>query len=246
MRCCIRVVYLTALLAQGLLAGVAAQGPGRDPDALYAEREQPTRARQAAGIWQARLATNPKDFESAWKLSRALYWLGGSGEQAARRRDLEAGVQAGEAAAELAPKRPEGHFWMAANMGALAQSFGMRQGLRYRGRIKAALERVLQIDPAFQQGSADRALGRWYAKVPGLFGGSQARAETHLKRSLTYHPMSTASLFFLAELYIDMDRHREARDLLQQVIDAPLDPTWAPEDHRFKADARRVLAELDR
>ena len=32
---------------------------------------------------------------------------------------------------------------------------------------------VLKLDPAFQHGSADRALGRWYFKVPGLFGGSQ-------------------------------------------------------------------------
>ena len=62
---------------------------------------------------------------------------------------------------------------MAANMGALAESFGMRQGLKYRGAIKDALLTVLKLDPAFQHGSADRALGRWYYKVPGLFGGSQ-------------------------------------------------------------------------
>ena len=59
-------------------------------------------------------------------------------------------------------------------MGALAESFGLRQGLKYRGDIKDALLTVLKLDPAFQQGSADRALGRWYFKVPGLFGGSEA------------------------------------------------------------------------
>ena len=36
------------------------------------------------------------------------------------------------------PNRPEGHFWLAANMGALAESFGMRQGTqvprRHQGR----------------------------------------------------------------------------------------------------------------
>ena len=49
----------------------------------------------------------------------------------------------------------------------------MRQGIKYRGAIKDALLTVLKLDPAFQQGSADRALGRWYYKVPGLFGGSK-------------------------------------------------------------------------
>ena len=47
---------------------------------------------------------------------------------------------------------------MAANMGALAESFGLRQGIKYRGAIKDALLTVLKIDPAFQEGSADRAL----------------------------------------------------------------------------------------
>ncbi len=59
-------------------------------------------------------------------------------------------------------------------MGALAESFGLRQGLKYRGAIKDELLTVLRLDPAFQEGSADRALGRWYYKVPGLFGGSEA------------------------------------------------------------------------
>ena len=88
-------------------------------------------------------------------------------------------------------------------MGALAESFGMRQGLKYRGDINDELLTVLKLDPAFQQGSADRALGRWYYKVPGLFGGSRKKSEEHLRKSLTYNPNSSASHFFLAETLID-------------------------------------------
>ena len=137
-------------------------------------RPSPARTR-AAEIWAARLAADPRDFESAWKLARARYWLGTNGlPEPERRAALEQGIVAGRAAAALEPKRPEGHFWMAANMGALAESFGLRQGIKYRKPIKASLEIVLALDPAFLQGSADRALGRWYFKVPGLFGGSNA------------------------------------------------------------------------
>lgn len=216
-------------------------------DSLYAARDQPGRAREAARLWRASLDANPRDFEAAWKLSRALYWLGTQeGDATSRQGDLEAGVAAGRTAAQLREDRPEGHFWMAANMGALAQSFGLRQGLRYRGAIREALERVLRIDPAFQEGSADRALGRWYFKVPRLFGGSNDRAIAHLERSLTYNPDSTASLLFLAEVYLDEGRTAEARRLLQRVLDAPLHPDWAPEDRVFKAQARVLLAALDR
>ena len=110
----------------------------------------------------------------------------------------------------------------------------MRQGLKYRGDIKDELETVLRIDPAFQQGSADRALGRWYFKVPGLFGGSDKKSEEHLRKSLTYNPNSSASLFFLAETLIDLGRKDEARATLQKLLEVPLDPDWTPEDREFK------------
>ena len=80
---------------------------------------------------------------------------------------------------------------------------------------------MLAIDPAWQQGSADRALGWWYHKVPGLFGGSEAKAEEHLRKALTYNPHSTATLFFLAEVVVERGRKADARTLLQQVLDAP-------------------------
>ena len=161
-----------------------------------------------------------------------------------RRAYLEQGIDAGQKASLLMPKRPEGHFWIAANMGALAESFGIRAGLKYRKPIKDELETVLALDPAFQSGSADRALGRWYFKVPSLFGGSNKHAEDHLRASLEYDPQSTVTHFFLAELLIDEHRGTEARTELQRVLDAPFNPDWTAEDQDYKARARALLATL--
>jgi hypothetical protein len=215
-----------------------------DPDALYAKRDDLQSARQAAEIWGDRLQRNRKDFEAAWKLARVRYWLGGHAAASERKAVLEAGIAAARAAAALEPRRPEGHFWLAANMGALAESFGLRQGLKYRGPIRDALLVVLKLDPGYQQGSADRALGRWYFKVPALFGGSSKKSEEHLRRSLTYGPQSTISHFFLAETLLGMDRKTEAMQELQQVVDVPGDPEWAPEDREYKAKAQRLLGTL--
>jgi tetratricopeptide (TPR) repeat protein len=236
MSSCILVLYM---LLSAIPAGVAAQTG--DPDALYRERQDLTRAREAAAIWDARLKADARDFESAWKLARALYWLGGHGAESARRADLERGIAAARRAIALDSGRPEGHFWMAANMGGLAESFGLRQGIKYRGAIRDALETVLKIDPAFQHGSADRALGRWYYKVPGLFGGSRTKSEEHLRKSLTYNPNSHSSRFFLAETLFAMDRDAEAIAELQKILEAPIDPEWGPEDREFKEKARRRL-----
>ena len=212
------------------------------PEALYAKRDEPGFAARAAEAWTKQLAAAPGDFDVAWKLSRARYWLGTNGPVDQRRAALEGGMEAARKAIALKAARPEGHFWLAANMGALAESFGMSQGLKYRKPIKAELEEVLRLDPAYESGSADRALGRWYYKVPGLFGGSNKDSEAHLRKSLTYDPQSTASWFFLAETLFDMGREQEARAALQKVIDAPLNPAWTPEDRLWKALARAKLA----
>jgi len=216
----------------------------QDADALYADRANPASARQAANLWKSALASNPRSFDAAWKLARADFWLGGHVPEAERRASYEDGMDAARQAIAIEPNRPEGHFWLGANMGVMAESFGVRAGLKYRGPIRDELETVLRIDPKFQQGSADRALGRWYAKVPGLFGGSNKKAEEHYKAALQMNPISTATLLYYAELLEDMGRKPEARAEAQAVLDAPLDPFWGPEDQDFKAKARTLLAQL--
>lgn len=226
------------------LAVCAGSAQATEPDALYAHRDDIASAKRAADIWAARLQANGSDFESAWKLARARYWLGGHAPEKERKLLLEAGIAAGRQAVAIQPNRPEGHFWLAANMGALAESFGLRQGLKYRGDIRNELTTVLKLDAAFQQGSADRALGRWYYKVPGLFGGSKKKSEEHLRKSLTYNPNSIASRFFLAETLLDMDRKADAIAELQRIGELPPDPEWLPEDREFKQKAAKLLTTL--
>jgi hypothetical protein len=237
---CMAVFYILLFVRPGLAAAQT------DPDALYKERADPARAKQAAALWEARLKADARDFESAWKLARTMYWLGGHDAPDARRAALERGIEAARQAAQLMPGRPEGHFWMAANMGSLAESFGMRQGLKYRGPIRDALQVVLKVDPAYQDGSADRALGRWYFKVPGLFGGDKKKSEEHLRKSLTYFQDSTVSHFFLAETLFELDRKAEAIAELERVIAAPSHPDWVPEDAEYKKKAAERLAKEKR
>jgi tetratricopeptide (TPR) repeat protein len=211
---------------------------------LYADRANLASATEAARVWQTALERDPRNFDAAWKFARVAYWLGGHAPQAERRRYLELGIDAARKAIAIEPNRPDGHFWLAANMGTLAESFGLRAGLKYRGPVKQELETVLRLDRSFMEGSADRVLGRWYFRVPRLFGGSNRRAEEHLRESLKYNAQSTISRFFLAEVLIDEGRRSEARDELQKVIDAPLSADWAPEDQEYKARARALVARL--
>ena len=180
----------------------------QDPDELYRQREDLASATRAAEIWSTSAAD---DFEAAWKLARAAYWIGGHAPEGERRAALERGINAGETAARLGPDRPEGHYWLAADMGALAESFGLTQGMKYRSRIKGELERVAAIDPAWEQASAITALGRWYYLVPRLFGGSRSKADEHFRRALEQFPHSVTALLFLAESLTAQKKTAEAR-----------------------------------
>jgi tetratricopeptide (TPR) repeat protein len=214
-----------------------------DPDELYRRRQELSAARRAADLWALRAGL---DYESAWKLARVCYRLGTAGATDERRGALERGVKAGESAARLQPSRPEGHFWYAANMGMLAQLFGSSQGLKYRGKIKEELERVLAIDPAWQDGSADAALGQWYFKVPRLLGGSRSKAEEHLRRALMYDPNNRMALSELADVVAASGRRDEAVELLHRLIAAPIHADWIPEDTDFERRAVERLKTLER
>lgn len=236
-------VALRLLLGLLLLGGSPAQ-PTDELDQLYQGREDTAKALAAALGWEHRLAARPDDYESAWKLGRACYWLGGHLAPAARRAQLERGIEGARRAVALKPREPEGHFWLAANLGTFAEQAGLRAGLRHRAEIKRELETVLALDPSFQRGSADRALGRWYSKVPRLFGGSRDKSVEHLERSLVYDPDSAASLSFLADTLLEAGRRDEARQVLQRVLAAAVDPEWAPETRDFKRQAAATLERL--
>jgi hypothetical protein len=131
-------------------------------------------------------------------------------------------------------------------MGALAESFGVMQGLKYRGKIKAELQQVLAIEPGWQGGSAEAALGQWYFEVPRLMGGNRSEAESLLRRALTYDPQNLVALLFLARGLASDHRRDEAAALLQRIIDAPISSDWAPEDREFKKKALEKLKSLAR
>lgn len=226
----------------GIAPTVRAQ---QDVDALYADRARLASARQAADILSRELKARPENLEYAWRLSRISYWLGTHAPQPERRAFLDQGIQAGVTAQSLGPDRPEGHFWTAANMGEVGEKYGMRAGLKYRKPIKESLEKLLKVDPAFLQGAADRALGRWYHKVPRMFGGGHKQAEAHLRASLTHDPNSVLSHLFLAELFLDDDREAEARTELETVLNAKGNPQWAPEEAGYKQRATDLLAKLN-
>jgi tetratricopeptide (TPR) repeat protein len=234
------IVTAAALSICGATSATQAGLPD-DPDALYAMREDWASATRAADLWEQHVSTS---YEAAWKLARDCYWLSSHGPADGRRRHLERGVSAGENAVRLSPDQPEGHFWLAVDMGRLAQAAGLRAGLRYRGRIKSEIERVLSIDAGYQNGSSDAVLGEWYRTVPRLLGGSRREAEVHYRRALDIDPRNPPALQYYAQFLEADGRPSEARELWERLRDEELEPNWIPEGKEYRRIAADHLAHL--
>jgi tetratricopeptide (TPR) repeat protein len=236
---------VAALAANLSAARAAPAASGDDPDALYRQRENLELAIRAADVWKARLSASPRDFDVACKLARARLYIGEMLPRQQRAPHLKEGVAAARIAVALEPRRPDGYFWLGANMGSLAGASNVFTALRYRSPVREAFEAALARDPAFLRGGAFCTLGKYYNAVPGLFGGSKRKSEDLLRRCLAHDPGSTVGHYYLGQTLIALGRTAEARAALQAAIDAPPDPEYVPEGRVWKGRAQRLLARLN-
>lgn len=227
----------------GLVLGSQAGAAG-DPDALFRDREQLEWAVAAAEIWDARLAADRRDFDAAWKAARARAWIGERGARDVRKGQYERGMSAARRAIALDPARPEGHFWLAVNMGAMASASPIRAGLKYRVPIRESLETAIRLDPGYNRGAAHCALGKYYLQVPWLFGGSKSKAEALLRSCLAVDAGSAMGHYFLAQTLVARSRPDEARHELGKVLESPEDAEFGPETRLYKRKAERLLKKI--
>ncbi len=230
-------------LAAAPCSAASRNAAASDADALYRDREHLASAQKAGEIWAARLHASPTDYEAAWKLARVRYWLGEHEPGSPGAAQYNAAIEAARAAVAIAPDRPEGHFWLGAAMGAVAETAGIVGGLRYRGPIRTELESVLRIDRDFNRGAGLCALSHYYLKVPSLFGGSKEKAEQLARECVAADPDGTLGHYFLAEALLARNRRAQARAELQKVLDVPLEPEYIPEGKEWKERAARLLAQ---
>ena len=189
MMSCIFVLYIALLHADVAPRSTfaAATAGHRDADARAAagiersrralrEARPTSRARsRRQTIWAARLRAEPEGLRVRLEAgARATTGLAVTRPTTNGVRFLERGIAAGRTAVALEPNRPEGHFWIAANMGALAESFGLRQGLKYRGEIRDELRRRCG---STRRSSRDRPTARSAAGITRCRASSAAATQ---------------------------------------------------------------------
>lgn len=187
--------------------------------------------------------SKPEKVKGLVDLSRAYLRLGDlMAKDSARIALYEKGRAAAQRATKLSPKHADAIFWDAANMALVGQTRGITNSLFMLGDLKTALNRVLKLDPSHNY--ARETLGRIHHAVPGMLGGSDAKAEKLFRECLRRDPNFTPCMVTLARFHIDNGDEDKARPLLKAVINAK--KSSVPNDYRkfnlpdAKADLKRL------
>jgi tetratricopeptide (TPR) repeat protein len=209
-------------------------------DALFREREDISKLRAAIDeLSKARSAGQNYDIE--WNYSKYNYFLGkqlnDSPESMAA---FEEGKAAGKIAARLEPNRPEGHFWFAANLGEIARENPVTVGLSSIGEIQAAMNRVIEIDPGYQNASAFDGLGQIEYETR-LTSGSVDKAIEYYQKGISVDKGNAHLYLHLAEAYLSQKKKPEAKEQLDMVLQMKGNRDYMPEHRETVAKAKKLL-----
>lgn len=236
------------LILSGALAagGQDVQGPLQRGDALFELRGDLSKAKEALQAYREALVEGEDVYGACWRLARAEYWIGDhTGDKGEKKRIFEMGIYHAKRAVQADTGRPEGHYWLGVLYGVYGEAKGVLKSLSLVRPIKAEMNAVLAIDPAFDAGGPDRVLGRVFHELPGFAGGSKEKALEHLLKSKEFGPRVGLTRIYLADTYLALDKIQEAREELEFVLAMEPDPKLVPETAEEKEMARARLGQKE-
>lgn len=241
------VFCLLALAVPGARAGAhtaSVEELVAQADALYARRAELARVDEALQSLLQASQLDPGRYDVNWRLAKYSYYLAAhTGDKAARKAAIRQGIAAGERAVQAQPERPEGHFWLGANLGERARTQGALRALGTVGDVRREMEAVLKIDEGYQNGSAFMVLAQIDLELPGFVGGDKKRAVERLERGLAYGKQNAFLRLRLAEAYLAVKNKQEARRQIEAILAMKPDPNYIPEYKEAATEARKLLQE---
>jgi tetratricopeptide (TPR) repeat protein len=247
---CLAFLALATFCAPPILSGAA---PAPDPkqtrlalaDNLYQERSDLSKARQGLQLLHDVVSEDPNSYDAWWRLARLDNFVGrqqdDKNDDKEAIRTFEAGVDAGRRAVGLQRGRVEGHFWLGANYGLLAEEQGWIKGLQLIDSVRVEMETVIRLDPNYEEAAGQRTLARLYYRAPFFKGGNKQRSIQLLQDCLRRFPTDSFSLLYLGDDYLAVGRRDEARRLYERILSLGIDPIYGPELAENQAEARRRL-----
>lgn len=217
-----------------------------EAEPLYEGREDMTKARIAVTALRQAHTVDFSNYEAAWKLARAAFYVGDRTDDDSERDDMfREGTGAGKIAVQLQPNKPEGHFWLGANYGGTAAHSTLANLSSFQD-IKGEMDAVLKLDETYQGYSVYLGLGRLYLQAPKVFGGDTGKAIEYMEKGLKLNPNHTVMRFHLAEAYESANRFAEAKKEIEKLLATTPDPKYVAEHKNAVEKAQKLLEKIDR
>jgi tetratricopeptide (TPR) repeat protein len=211
---------------------------------LYEQRAELQRAREGVIMLRRATASDTGSYDAAWRLARLDYYLGAhTSDKRESERAYEEGVEAGQQAVKLEEGKPEGHFWLGANLGGRARTSTLH-GLAAVDEIRREMGRVIELDEGFEGGSAYMALGQVDLEAPRMAGGDPKRAVETLEKNLRFGERNALYRLRLAQAYVAVNRQDDARRELDGILNMTPNPAYLPEYNDAVSEARKLLDEM--
>uniref|UniRef100_B3EJG1 Regulator of microtubule dynamics protein 1 n=1 Tax=Chlorobium phaeobacteroides (strain BS1) TaxID=331678 RepID=B3EJG1_CHLPB len=224
------------------VSSASAKSLEKGDDAFYAIDYE-----TAETLYQACLENNPDNAAVYWRLARLYVSIGEAllPEHTAERHPyFTSAVEYAERSIQLNDKLAEGHTWLAASLGVLADNAGPREKIKRANIIKSELERALELNPQDDialsiLGSFNREIASmgWMEKVfaktflGSLPEGSYENAEVLFKKAISSNPRVIRHYYELGKLYKDLKRYEDAVSVLNEALTKPI---------LMKSDKRRI------
>lgn len=216
-------------------------------DELHKRREDRSAWAEEQRLVQATVARAPQDYGALWRAARFYFWLsddpGVTSDQ--RSRWGKEGWDLAERAITANPNDPAGYYFAAVCMGNYSLGLGIMKALTMgmEGKFRDRLGHAQKLNPTFEHGAIEIAWGRFFAKLPWP-KRDRPKSEEHLRRALQIHPPNLRARLYLAMTYLDDDRPKDAKPLLDEVNAAPVGRYDTAEERRAKAIATTLMPEL--
>ena len=211
-----------------------------DADRLFKEREDIEKLKNAVATLE-KARSGGQNFEVEWKLAKYSYFLGKQTKDRAESDKLfESGRDAGKIAMRLDPGKPDGHFWYAANLGELARNNPVTVGFGSIGDVQNAMNKVIELQPNYQNASAYDALGQ-IEYAMRLTSGDLNKAVEFYKKGIEVDKDNANLYLHLAEAYIALKRPAEAKQKLDELLKLKANPDYALEHRETVAKAKKLL-----
>ncbi len=184
-------------------------------DKLWSNRQNPEGEQEIIQFMQSEVEV-PNDFDISWKVARLVYFSGNFSLMQKLSNDkkikfFKYGYTAGLTAKKLEPKRVEGYYWYAVNLGSYGLIKGIFSALRNARSGRDALLEAAKIDATYQWCGPLRILGKYYQEVPGgiISFGDKKIAQEYFEKAI-----QTCPNFRLNTIYLGILKKKEGEKSL--------------------------------